>query len=159
MFLKTLNIFLGIIIIGFSAFFLQETGILAIYGINPNLILIIPLLVIFFQQNFYLLFFSLITFILIFFMFILFWLPALFILEGLIIIFYFFKKILTGNKLIDFSIGIIFITISFYFIMAILGGYNFLIWPAIAEIFYNLIVGLILWFSLSKILNFYEKKT
>jgi len=147
------------VLIALICFFVQETRILAIGGINPNLILITFLLAIFFQKNFFSLLFLMVAVSLIFFVFIKFWIISLLVLELAVIIFYLLKKFLTGYKILDFLIGIILISIFYYTIVAIFSSYYFTVWLVLGEILYNLILGLILWFGIGKFMISYEKRS
>ncbi|MDI6820671.1 MAG: hypothetical protein QMD65_00635 [Patescibacteria group bacterium] len=156
---KILNNFFWIVFIVLICFFLQETKILVIGGINPNLILIALLLIIFFQKDFFPLLFSLIAVSVIFLIFIKFWLISLLVLELSVIIFYLFKKFLTGNKAVDFLIGIILISIFYHIAVVSFSNYYFSIRLVLSEIFYNLIFGFILWLVVEKFAIIYEKRT
>lgn len=120
-------------------FLLQQYRVLSIVGINPNLLLIGFLVIIFFQkQPIWLFIITSFLFLVIIFWVFNFWFLPILILTLLVIIMDFFKNLLTGNKFIDFNLA--------FFIISSLFGITLRLmpWVFFQELIYSMILGVII---------------
>ena len=138
---KFLLMFLALI----AAFFLQQSRILSFSSVNPNLILIIFLLLVFRVDNIWFFGALLLSTAATVFAFTPYWLPQVLVLMLLALVFYFLKRILTGNHMLDFLIVVFLGTGIFYLVI---NAFQFSLIPVgliLVEILYNLILGVIIW--------------
>ncbi|MBI5732869.1 hypothetical protein HY967_02850, partial [Candidatus Jorgensenbacteria bacterium] len=126
------------------AFLVSTTRILSIGGVNPNLVIVVVLLVVFLSgvkdRSMIL---SLIVFSLMAFYIMPWWGFSFGILAGVLIFITFLKRIFTGINFIDFLISILIVTLCFYGLQYIFRLGVFQIHSFIGEMFYNLILGMI----------------
>lgn len=143
------------------AFFLQQFRIFSLFGVNPNLLLIGFLIIVFIRVPRWIVLGLLILFLLAVYLQASFWFFDSVTLFLLILIVMFTKKYLTGHPSVDFFLSLIFGTLLFYGIVGIIENvsiygfgfreYSFSI-PnfLIKEVIYNLFFGIIFWTFLHK---------
>ena len=126
-------------------FLLQQYRVLSIAGINPNLLLIGFLVIIFFQeQPIWLFIITSFLFLVIIFWFFNFWFLPILILTLLVIIMDFFKNLLTANKFIDFNLAFLIMSGLFYSLLFIFGvSFKLMPWVIFQELIYSIILGII----------------
>ncbi|MCP6719881.1 MAG: hypothetical protein KJI72_00960 [Patescibacteria group bacterium] len=140
-YIKFLLVFLAVV----AAFFLQQSGILSLGSINPNLILISFLLIIFKLDNIWFLGALLLSMAAVFFTLTPYWFPQVLVVVVLAIGFYFLKRILTGNNMLDFLIAILLGTVIFYLIINVFRFSLISVGLVLGEVLYNLILGFVIW--------------
>lgn len=149
-----MNRFLFLFLLLVLIFFLQQQRFLSLAGLNPNLLLI-TFLIIVFHKLLDFKFFLLLAFL---FLVVIFYLNPFYafpvaVLTILTGIFGFLIKYLTGWKIIDFILSLILSQITFYFLLnfqnlTLLKSFN-LLW----EIVYNLVLGTVIFLIYEKIRN------
>lgn len=138
---KFLLVFLTLI----AAFFLQQSRILSFGNVNPNLILIVFLLLVFRVDNIWFFGALLLSTAATIFALTPYWFPQVLVVMLLALGFYFLKRILTGNHALDFLIVVLLGSAIFYLVI---GAFRFSLIPMgliLGEISYNLILGFIIW--------------
>lgn len=138
---KFLLVFLALI----AAFFLQQSRVLSFGNVNPNLILIVFLLLVFKVDNIWFFGALLLSTAATVFAFTPYWFPQVLVVILLALVFYFLKRILTGNHALDFLIVVLLGSVIFYLVI---NAFRFSLIPVgliLVEISYNLILGFIIW--------------
>jgi hypothetical protein len=145
-----MNNFLVALAVAAFGFFLQYERLLALGGINPNLILIFLLLFAFtLKETVYFLFFSAFLFAITV-LWGYFWIGEVILIFGLAFTARFLKNNFTGNMLLDFLLSTAVGTIVFYGIIALFSPTpfpNFIL--LFLETVYNILTGLFFWLIFS----------
>src|SRR3989344_1810488 len=140
------NRFLFLIVIFALVFAFQSARWLELGGVEPNLILITALLILFFpivslRLSLFLWWPLALAVALLGFLFMNFWFFEILVLMILVGILRLLSKFLTGDALLDFMMGILAITPLFYMISGAAAGISILWGLVILELLYNLFLG------------------
>ncbi len=128
----------------FIAFILQQFRFLSLGHVNPNLILIGFLFLVFKRANLMFLGSLLLGVALTALLFIPQWFLQVLVVLLLIMAFYFIKNFMTGNRFFDFLLAVILGTIVFYTAVSLL-RFSFSAALILGEILYNTVLGAVIW--------------
>lgn len=143
---------------------LQQFRALALFGINPNLILVGFLLIVFAGARRWMLIGLLLLFLTESFYFAPFWVTEHVVFASLVALVFFGKNALTGNVTFDFFFTLL-VTPPVFYLLSILArnvslfGISFSLYTfsfplaVFGEMIYNFLLGGILWFSLRRVLR------
>lgn len=151
--MKTFTHFLFLLLFFIFILWLQSNEFLNIKNITPNLILISFLIASFVVpfKDIKFIFIILLGVSIVSFFWFSFWTSTIFLAGLLGILFSLVKKIISGDIFIDFLLTSMVATFLFYLLTSFL-GFGIIIWPIIIwEIIYNIIIGEIILFGISKI--------
>ena len=145
-------------------FFFEGTRIFQISGITPNLTIIffgvLFTATVFGEQlRFWAILLLLSVFVILSQFLFNFWMESMFILSLCVIGMYIFRRKLAGTPPIDFLIVIVLGTLLFYAMQTVVQGIPFLFKVAILETFYNIVLGLCVWFITRRISQYYAKRS
>lgn len=152
-----LNKFLLVLLLLNFFLLLQQTRILSVSQVNPNLLLLGFLLLIFSGAKIWLVVLTAAAFVFMSIFFLPFWFLTILIFTALITAFAFFKKFLTGSRFIDFLITIFFATIIFSILIGIAGASPTSLGLILKEFLYNFIFGIFGWLIFFELFNADEK--
>ncbi|MFA6365225.1 MAG: hypothetical protein WCW78_02375 [Candidatus Paceibacterota bacterium] len=143
--MQLINRILILFLLSMFFFFLQQGGFLRIYGIVPNLILILFLSYVFIGVSRSTLFFFGIVFIVLTLAWVPFWLPEIAVLFLTLFCIILIRRFLTGNPHIDFFISLVGGTFLFYGFLSLFGISLFSFHSIMRELVYSLAVGACIW--------------
>ncbi len=151
--------FIFLLALSFFVFAIQAARVFAVFDVQPNLILIFFLILLFVlsssAENLLFLGALLSVSFVLDWIFFSFWLLQLLILGVLLGLSFAYKSILTGTHGTDFLIILVLISGVFYGVLALTNSSEVLWHVVLAEIFYSLIIGLPLFFAIK---NAHAKK-
>jgi hypothetical protein len=135
---------------------MQSSGLTHVFNTTPNLILLFLLALIFPPNDFFRVSFAdFFAIILVFLVLSVFWFPfwwlSFLILILISIMFYFLKRYFTGDAVTDFFLGLIITTLIFHAILTLINHSGFAATSLGLELIYNLILGGILWWLISRL--------
>ena len=142
--------FLLILLVVCLLFFIQQYRIFSISHINPNLVLLSLVLLLFFNPGLLSFLAVIISIALVMFITTPYWSGEFAILFALIVAFLFVKKLLTGDRFIDFIIILSASTIIFYIALGVFLSPFVSPLTLLKEVLYNIILGSLAWFVLDK---------
>lgn len=129
-------------------FLLQQYRFLSLGGTNPNLLLLGFLFFVFKQENLWFLGSLFLGVAAVSFLFTWLWFLQTLVIFLVTLVFYFVKKIMTGNRLFDFLIALFLGTVLFYIVIGF-GSANLPYLLILGEILYNLTLGALFWSIIS----------
>lgn len=144
------NKFLLVFFVFALALFLQNERVLSVWGINPHLTLVLLALLIFAEAPISALALAICELLALAFLWTPFWTIESIVLGASALVVFFAKDFLTGNKLVDFCIGLTCMTGLFYGALALLHASPFPVVAVLRELAYNMLIGFTLWLALRK---------